>query len=126
MDAKSLAKYRKVLLEEKQRILNNSKNSLENELVVSTDDLPDETDLAATEVNQNLMFKLRDRERNLLVKIEEALMRIENGSFGICEETEEPIEPARLMAVPWTNLSLEGAEIREARNKQFHKSNRSA
>ena len=48
MDAKSLAKYRKLLLDEKQRILNNSKNALKNELALSQDDLMDETDLAAS------------------------------------------------------------------------------
>ena len=61
MDAKNLTKYRKLLLDEKQRILNNAKNALQNDLVISTDDLADETDLAAVEVNQNLVFKLRDR-----------------------------------------------------------------
>ena len=69
MDAKTLARFRKTLLEEKQRILNNSKNALKNELVLSPDDLPDETDLAASEISQNLVFKLRDRERQLLAKV---------------------------------------------------------
>lgn len=122
MDAKLVTKYRKILLEEKQRILNNSKNALKNDLTVSQDDLPDETDLAASEVNQNLMFRLRDRERLLLLKIDEALARIENGTFGICEETGEEIEPGRLNAVPWTTLSLEGAEIREHTTKHFQRS----
>src|SRR4051794_37418537 len=93
MNAKLLAKYKKLLLEEKQRILNNSKNALKNELALSIDDLPDETDLAAGEVHQNLIFKLRERERQLLAKIEEAMSRIEDGSFGTCAECEEPIEP---------------------------------
>jgi hypothetical protein len=59
MDAKLLARYKKLLLEEKQRILNNSKNALKNELALSPDDLPDETDLAASEISQNLVFKNR-------------------------------------------------------------------
>lgn len=119
MDAKNLAKFKKILLEEKQRVLMNSKNAVKTELSVSTDDLPDETDLAASEINQNLVFKLRDRERELLMRINEALMRIEDGTYGICEETEEPIEIARLMAVPWTKLSLAGAELREGKKKRY-------
>src|SRR4029079_11720548 len=98
MDAKTLARFKKNLLEEKQRILNNSKNALKNELALSPDDLPDETDLAASEINQNLVFKLRDRERQLLSKIDEALSRIDLGGFGTCEDCEEPIEPKRLEA----------------------------
>ena len=63
------------------------------------DDLSDETDLAASEINQNLVFKLRDRERQLLAKIDEALSRMEgvrHGTFGTCGDCEEPIEPRRL------------------------------
>src|ERR1700761_4445459 len=105
MDVKTLARFRKALLEEKQRLLNNSKNAMKNEeLALSADDLPDETDLAANEINQNLIFKLRDRERQLLAKIDEALVRMEEGNFGTCEECEEPIEPRRLEARPVSTL----------------------
>src|SRR6478672_9047418 len=100
MEAKTLVKYRKALLEEKQRLLANSRNALKNELALSPDDLPDETDLAASEINQNLVFKLRDRERQLLAKIDEALARIDDGTFGTCEECEEPIEAKRLEVRP--------------------------
>ena len=91
MDKRTLAKFKKALLEEKERILNNSRNTIHNELNISPDDLPDETDLAATEINQNLVFKLRDRERHLMTKIDEALARIEEGVFGTCEDCEEGI-----------------------------------
>src|ERR1700745_1060207 len=113
MDAKTLAKYRKLLVEEKQRIVNNSKNALKNELSLSPDDLPDETDLAASEVNQNLVFKLRDRERQLLAKIDEAMARIDDGSFGLCQECEEPIEPRRLEARPVSTLCISCKEKEE-------------
>src|SRR5581483_11651080 len=106
MDAKTLGKFKKILVEEKQRILNNSKNALKNELALPPDDLPDETDLAASEINQNLVFKLRDRERQLLSKIDEALARIEEGTFGTCEECEEEIEPRRLEARPVSTLCI--------------------
>lgn len=119
MDAKTLAKYRKLLLEEKQRILNNSKNALKHELALSPDDLPDETDLAASEINQNLVFKLRDRERQLLSKIDEALGRIEDGTFGTCLDCEEPIETRRLEARPVSDLCIACKEKQEHRDKIY-------
>lgn len=119
MDAKSLAKFRKLLLEEKERILNNTRNSLKTELNISPDDLPDETDLAATEINQNLVFKLRDRERQLLAKIDQALDRMDDGSFGTCEDCEEPIEPKRLEARPVSTLCLSCKEAQEHREKIY-------
>jgi DnaK suppressor protein len=119
MDAKLLAKYKRLLLEEKQRIMNNSKNALKNELALSPDDLPDETDLAASEVNQNLVFKLRDRERQLLTKIDEALARMEDGHFGVCQDCEEPIEPRRLEARPVSTLCISCKEKQEHREKIY-------
>ena len=119
MEAKTLAKYRKLLLEEKQRIINNSKNALKNELALSPDDLPDETDLAASEVNQNLVFKLRDRERQLLAKIDEAMERIEDGTFGTCMDCEEPIEIRRLEARPVSTLCIACKERQEHKEKIY-------
>jgi len=119
MDAKTVTKFRKLLLEEKERILNNSKNALKNELALSPDDLPDETDLAASEINQNLVFKLRDRERQLLTKIDEALARMDDGQFGTCEDCEEPIEPRRLEARPVSTLCIACKEKQEHREKIY-------
>ncbi len=119
MEAKALAKFRKALLEEKQRILNNSRNALQNELALSPDDLPDETDLAASEVNQNLVFKLRDRERQLLAKIDEALQRMDEGHFGTCEDCEENIEIRRLEARPVSTLCIACKERQEHREKIY-------
>ena len=119
MDAKSLTKFRKLLLDEKQRILNNSKNALKNEIVIAQDDLMDETDLAASEVNQNLVFKLRDRERLLLSKIDEAMSRIEDGSFGECADCEESIENRRLEARPMSTLCVACKEKQEHREKIY-------
>jgi DnaK suppressor protein len=119
MEAKTLAKYRKLLVEEKQRILNNSKNALQNELSLSPDDLPDETDLAASEVNQNLVFKLRDRERQLLSKIDEAMARIEEGTFGTCMDCEENIEIRRLEARPVSTLCIACKERQEHKEKIY-------
>ncbi|MEN9723777.1 MAG: hypothetical protein RJB38_1763 [Pseudomonadota bacterium] len=119
MDAKTLTRYRHHLLEEKQRILNNSHNAIKNELVLSTDDLADETDLTVSEMNQNLMFKLRDRERQLLSKIDQALAKVEQGTFGTCEDCEEPIEPRRLEARPVSTLCIACKEREEHKEKIY-------
>jgi DnaK suppressor protein len=79
----------------------------------------DEGDMAATLTDQHTALTRRDRIVHELREIGEALDRIENGIYGVCEETEEPIERQRLLALPWTRLSLAGAEIRESRQKRF-------
>lgn len=75
----------------------------------------DEADQTVSLLAENHLFITHQRIRSQLLEIESALMRIEKGIYGICEETEEPIEVDRLIAIPWTRLSIEGAEIRETR-----------
>ena len=118
MDQKTLTKFKKILLEEKQRVINNSRKNLDD-IKIDIDDLPDETDLAASEVSQALAFKLRDRERLLLVKIDEALMRVDEGTFGTCQDCEEPIEARRLEARPVSTLCIACKEREEHREKVF-------
>ncbi|OFZ28754.1 MAG: molecular chaperone DnaK [Bdellovibrionales bacterium RIFCSPHIGHO2_01_FULL_40_29] len=79
----------------------------------------DEADQTMRLLAEQEMLNLNDRLRSQLYEIESALGRIENGSFGTCEETEEAIEVERLRAIPWTRLSIEGAEIRESVNKRY-------
>lgn len=74
----------------------------------------DEADQSMSLMAENQLFATHQRLRQQLLEIENALMRIDKGTFGICEETEELIERDRLMAIPWTRLSIEGAEIRES------------
>lgn len=78
----------------------------------------DEADQTIALQAENQLFATHQRLRVQLLEIESALMRIEKGTFGICEETEEPIEKDRLLAIPWTRLSIEGAEIRESAETQ--------
>lgn len=75
----------------------------------------DEGDLSASVANENQLYLENIRIRTQLLEIELALSRIERGTFGICEETNEMIEPQRLLTLPWTRLSIEGAELREGR-----------
>lgn len=79
----------------------------------------DEADQTIRVLAEAEFLSHHERLRDQLMEIENALARMENGSYGICEETEEPIEPERLLAIPWTRLSIEGAEIRESMNRKY-------
>lgn len=105
------------LLQSKMELLNRvkeAKSHFDNE-----DRGGDEADQTVRVLAEQEFLNMTDRLRNQLMEIESALARIENGTFGFCEETEEIIEPERLKAIPWTRLSIEGAEIRESVNKRF-------
>lgn len=119
MDTKLILKLKRLLMEEKQRIFNNSQNARKNEISLSADDLPDETDLASSEISQNLVFKLRERERRLLSLIDDALQRMEDGTFGVCSDCEEPIEPKRLEARPMSVLCVSCKEKQEHKEKIY-------
>ena len=79
----------------------------------------DEADQTVRVLNESEVLNQHDRIRKQLYEIEQALGRIESGTYGICDETEEPIEPERLRAIPWTRLSIEGAEIRESMKRKY-------
>jgi DnaK suppressor protein len=81
----------------------------------------DETDQAVNNLAEGQFLTMQDKLRAQLLDIEIALAKIERGSYGVCEETEEPIESERLLAIPWTRLSVEGAEIREDLSKRYAK-----
>jgi DnaK suppressor protein len=74
----------------------------------------DEADQTVSILTENHLFVTHQRLRHQLLEIEQALGRMERGTYGLCEETEEPIETERLLAIPWTRFSIEGAEIRES------------
>ncbi len=105
------------LLQTKADLLNRVK---EAKLNFDTEDKGgDEADQTVRVLAEQEFLNMTDRLRNQLLEIESALGRIENGTFGYCEETEEIIEAERLRAIPWTRLSIEGAEMRESMNKRF-------
>jgi DnaK suppressor protein len=79
----------------------------------------DEGDQTLRALAESEFLSMHERLRKQLMEIESALARIDKGLYGICEETEEPIEPDRLLAIPWTRLSIEGAEIRESLGKKY-------
>lgn len=106
------------LLEMKREILNRVRSArVEFETLDKSGG--DEADQTMSLMAENDFLSAQSRLKEQLLEIEFALSRIESGTFGVCEETEEPIEHERLRALPWTRLSIEGAEIREALKKRF-------
>ena len=81
---------------------------------------PDPTDRATLESDRNLTLRIRDRERKLKTKIDEALVRIENGTFGICEVCQEEISDSRLTARPVTTLCINCKEDQEVNEEKHH------
>ena len=86
---------------------------------LATEMIGDEADLASAHISQTQALNQRDKFLAKIKEIDDALARLENGTYGICEETEELIEEKRLIAIPWTRLSLEGAEVREREQKRY-------
>jgi DnaK suppressor protein len=112
-------KCRSKLLLAKAEILNRVRES-RHDLYNSEDGKGgDEGDQTLRALAESEFLSMHERLRKQLMEIESALARIDKGLYGICEETEEPIEPDRLLAIPWTRLSIEGAEIRESLGKKY-------
>lgn len=107
------------LLQTKSNLLNRLKENYRD--YHSRDRGSDEADLAASVLAEEHFLNVQERLRAQLLEIEIALAKIDRGLYGICEETEEPIEAERLLAIPWTRLSIEGAEIREDLSKRYAK-----
>ena len=110
---------REKLVQLKADLMNRLKDSFED--YRARDRIGDETDQAVEMLAEGAFLEAQTRLRNQLFEIELALGKIEVGVYGVCEETEEPIEEERLLAIPWTRLSVEGAEIREDLSKRFAK-----
>ena len=107
-------KIRKDLLELKEKITSGALEVGDRELHSSREDLLDSGDIATVELNQSFTIRLRVREEKLLKKIDSALGRIDDGSFGTCEECGEEIEVKRLIARPVTTLCIDCKSRQEA------------
>jgi DnaK suppressor protein len=106
------------LLEKKREILNRAQ-AARAEFSSLDKSGGDEADQTMSLMAENDFLTAQQRLKDQLYEIELALARVENGSYGICEETQEMIETDRLRAIPWTRLSIEGAEIRESMQRRF-------
>ena len=119
MSKTMLARFRKLLEEKRDDIIRKAKQTLDEDMTLDANDLPDEMDLASSEYLQSFTFRLRGREKSFLDKIEKALARIDDGSFGICEECGEEISVKRLEARPETTLCIRCKEDQERAEKDF-------
>ena len=108
--------FKQKLLIWKEEILRESRETLVH-LQAETENHPDLADRATSEADRSLELRTRDRQRKLISKIDEALRRIEDGSYGYCEDTGEPIGVGRLDARPIATLSVEAQERHERRER---------
>ncbi len=118
MNERQLEYFKQKLNMWKEDILRESRETLSH-LQKETENHPDLADRASSETDRALELRTRDRQRKLISKIDEALRRIEDGSYGFCEETGEPIGLQRLIARPTATLSIEAQERREMKQKLY-------
>jgi DnaK suppressor protein len=116
MNERQLEYFKQKLLDWKEDILRESRETVSH-LQAETENHPDLADRASSETDRALELRTRDRQRKLISKIDDALRRIEDGVYGFCEETGEPIGLARLEARPIATLSLEAQERHERRER---------
>lgn len=116
MNERQVEYFRRKLLNWKAELMDDSKSTI-TELQNSTRNIPDIADRASEETDRALELRTRDRQRKLVSKIDAALRRIEEGEYGYCSETGEPISLKRLDARPIATLSLEAQERHERQEK---------
>ena len=116
MSSEQIEYFRSKLISWKESILKESKETIED-MQTDTRNIPDFTDRASEETDRALELRTRDRQRKLISKIDSALRRIDNGTYGFCEETGDPISFRRLDARPIATLSLEAQERHERRER---------
>ena len=120
MNAKMKEYFRLKLINWKKDLLKESSQTLSNLQKEENSAKPDLTDRAAEEIEMSFELRTRDRERKLINKINQALKRIEDGSYGYCEETGYPISIKRLEARPVATLSIEAQEMHEKKEKKIN------
>lgn len=116
MNDQQVEYFKKKLLDWKASIMSDGRDTIEG-MQEGTRNIPDVADRASEETDRALELRTRDRERKLVSKIDSALRRIEDGSYGWCDATGEPISLKRLEARPTANLSLEAQERHERKEK---------
>lgn len=119
MNNRQVEYFKTKLINWKNAILEESKGTIEG-MQQDTRNIPDSADRASEETDRALELRTRDRQRKLILKIDAAIRRIDDGSYGYCEETGEPISLKRLDARPIATLSLEAQE-RHERKERVHR-----
>lgn len=119
MNKSQLKKFRNLLQSKRDNIIRRAQQTLSEDMTLDANELPDEMDLASTEYLQSFTFRLRGREKTFLAKIQKALNKIEDGTFGLCEACEAPIALKRLEARPETTLCIKCKEEQEREERDF-------
>jgi DnaK suppressor protein len=120
MERERLESFRELLNERLKAILGEAEKTVKG-MTNDRDSFPDPTDRANLETDRNFLLRIRDRERKLIGKIKEALARIDDGTFGICEECGEEISEERLKARTMTTLCIDCKTKAEEEEKQKEK-----
>src|SRR5512134_4107643 len=116
MDKAKIEEFRQLLQEQMEQLLRDAERTV-SEMNDEKTNFPDPTDRASLESDRNFELRIRDRERKLINKIREALERLEEGEFGVCESCGEEIGEARLRARPVTTLCIECKTEQERQEK---------
>jgi DnaK suppressor protein len=116
MEKEIVEKFKKQLMEKREEILNEAGRTL-SDMTDQNQNVPDPNDRATIESGRSFELRIRDRERKLLSKIEEALERVAEGEFGICEDCGEEIGLKRLEARPVTTLCIDCKTIQETKER---------
>lgn len=116
MDKETQAQFKEILQKRLEELYDDAEKTVAG-MTDTEETFPDPTDRATLESDRNFMLRIRDRERKLIIKIREALQRIEDGTFGQCEECDEDIGIERLKARPVTTLCIDCKRKQEANEK---------
>ena len=118
MKQRDLKYFRKLLDQKMDELLVEAERTVDG-MTDTKENFPDPTDRASLESNRNFLLRIRDRERKLIVKIKEALTRIEDGTYGKCDECGENIGIDRLKARPVTTLCIDCKSLQEAEERKL-------
>ena len=119
MNKAQLKKFKTLIETKRDEIIKKAKQTLTEDMMLDASDLPDEMDLASSEYLQSFTFRLRGREKAFLEKIDRALAKIKDNTFGTCEECGEEISVKRLEARPETSLCIKCKEDQERVEKDY-------
>ena len=119
MKKAELKRFKKILEEKRETLIKNAEQTIAEDMTLDSNDLPDEMDLASSEYIQSFTFRLRGREKSFLDKIDRALKKIEDNTFGTCESCDEEISTKRLEARPETTLCIRCKEDQERQERDF-------
>ena len=117
MNQRQLKPFYQLLMTRRQELLDEALRTVDG-MTDTKENFPDPTDRASLEANRNAMLRIRDRERKLISKIDEALQRINDGTYGLCEACGGPIAMDRLRARPVTTLCIDCKADQEAQERR--------